>query len=192
MGAVLFYVEHAVRLRDSKTCTEEKAYWLIPGYSLVEYKEIKDIDFSAPKTIKKRLNDMANGEEQVSFKRYSTYPSRSDEEKKNFFERINNSGSEPAILSILLGFAKKYEPSVISKKFPTSMSDLFDVKNVELSLEELQERCKTIIFTVTQNQVENVEKSARLQVKSSKWNYFRSERITASKFRHGITFKKPN
>ena len=72
------------------------------------------------------------------------------------------------------------------------MSDLFDVKNVELSLEELQERCKTIIFTVTQNQVENVEKSTRLQVKSSKWNYFRSERITASKFRHGITFKKPN
>ena len=63
------------------------------------------------------------------------------------------------------------------------MSDLFHVKNVELSLEELQEMCKTVIFTVTQNQVENVENSTRLQGKSSKWNYFKSGRITASKFR---------
>ena len=158
VGIVLIYVEYAVRLRDSKTCTEEKAYSCIPGYSQVEYKEINDIDFSAPKTIKKRLNDMTNGEEQVSFKKYSTYPSPSKEEKKFFFQRINNSGSKPAILSILPGFAKKYEPSVISNKFPTSMSDLFDVENVELSLGELQERCRTIIFTVTQNQVENVVK----------------------------------
>ena len=63
------------------------------------------------------------------------------------------------------------------------MSDLFDTKNVERSHVELQERCKTIIFTVTQNQVENVEKSTRLQVKSCKLNYFRSGRITASKLR---------
>ena len=74
MGAVLFYVEYAIRLRDSKTCTEKKAYWLIPDYSQMEYKEIKGIDFSAPKNKKKRLNDMTNGEEQVLFKRYSTYP----------------------------------------------------------------------------------------------------------------------
>ena len=53
VGAVLFYVEYPVRLRDSKNYTKEKAYWLISGYSQVEYKEIKDIDFSVPKTIKK-------------------------------------------------------------------------------------------------------------------------------------------
>ena len=122
VGAVLFYDEYAVRLRDSKTCTEEKAYWLLPGYSQVEYKKIKDIDFSTPKTMKKRLI------EQVSFKMYSTYPSPSDEEKKKFFERINNSGINPTIVSILPGFAKKFESSVISNIFPTSMSDLFDVK----------------------------------------------------------------
>lgn len=45
----------------------------------MEYREIQDHDFSAPKTIK-RLNDMANGEEQVSFNRYSIYPSPSEEE----------------------------------------------------------------------------------------------------------------
>ena len=40
----------------------------------MEYKKIKGIDFSVRKTIKKRLNGMANnGEDQVSFKRYSTF-----------------------------------------------------------------------------------------------------------------------
>ena len=88
IGSSQVIAKWAVRLRDSKTCTEEKAYWLIPGYSQVEYKEIKDIDFSAPKTIKKRLNDMAIGEEQVSFKRYSTYPSPSDEEKRTLLREL--------------------------------------------------------------------------------------------------------
>ena len=79
-------------------------------------------------------------------------------EKKKFFERINNSGSKLAILSILPGFTKKCKPSAISNKFPPLMSDLFDAKNVELSHGEFQKRCKTIVFTVTQNQAENVEK----------------------------------
>ena len=63
------------------------------------------------------------------------------------------------------------------------MSDLFDAKDVELSHGELQERCQSIIFTVTQNHAENIEKSTHFLVKSSKWNYFRSGRVTASKFR---------
>ena len=46
IGAVLFYTEYATRIRDSKTCTEEKAYWLLPGYHSVEYKEVCNIDFS--------------------------------------------------------------------------------------------------------------------------------------------------
>ena len=32
VGAVLFDVEFAVNLSDSKKCAEEKAYWLLPGY----------------------------------------------------------------------------------------------------------------------------------------------------------------
>ena len=41
---------------DSKTYTEEKAYWLLPGYHSVEYKEVCEIDFSAAKTLKKNLD----------------------------------------------------------------------------------------------------------------------------------------
>ena len=37
VGAVLFYIEFAVNLRGSETCTKEKAYWLLPGYKKVEH-----------------------------------------------------------------------------------------------------------------------------------------------------------
>ena len=53
IGALLFYIAYATRIQDSKTCKEEKAHWLLPGYHSVEYKEVCDIDFSAAKTLKK-------------------------------------------------------------------------------------------------------------------------------------------
>ena len=56
IGPVLFYIEYATRIGDSKNCTEEKAYWPLPGYHSVEYKEVCDIDFSSAKTLKKNLD----------------------------------------------------------------------------------------------------------------------------------------
>ena len=56
-GAVSFYIEYATRTRDSKTCTEERANLLLPGYDSVEYQEVCDIDFSAAKTLKKNLDE---------------------------------------------------------------------------------------------------------------------------------------
>ena len=50
VGAMLFYVEAAVRLRESKTVTEEKANWMLPAaHKDIEYKDVVDIDFTAPK-----------------------------------------------------------------------------------------------------------------------------------------------
>ena len=63
VSAVLFFTEYAIRLRDSKTCTEEKACWFIPGYSQLQYKQIKDIGISVPKNMKMIQNDMDNGED---------------------------------------------------------------------------------------------------------------------------------
>ena len=59
VGAVLFYVEFAVNLRDPETCTEEKAYWLLPGYKKVEYKPVADIDFTSAITILQNMKKQA-------------------------------------------------------------------------------------------------------------------------------------
>ena len=57
VAALLFSIEAVIRIRDSKTVTQEKAYWLLPStIKKVEYKECKDIDFTPAKTMKKELD----------------------------------------------------------------------------------------------------------------------------------------
>ena len=46
-----------MKIRDAKTFTEEKAYWLLPGgVKGVTCSEVSDIDFTAAKTKKKLLD----------------------------------------------------------------------------------------------------------------------------------------
>lgn len=53
VAALLFLIEATVKLRDSKTVTQEKACWMLPtGMSKLEYKECREIDFTAAKTYK--------------------------------------------------------------------------------------------------------------------------------------------
>ena len=55
-GALLFYVEAVTKVRDNKTVTQEKAYWMLPtNCKEVSYKEIADIDFISPGTLRKKL-----------------------------------------------------------------------------------------------------------------------------------------
>lgn len=50
VAALLFLIEETVKLRDSKTVTQEKAYWLLPtALSKVEYRECQKIDFTVTK-----------------------------------------------------------------------------------------------------------------------------------------------
>ncbi|XP_077863509.1 uncharacterized protein LOC144347299 [Saccoglossus kowalevskii] len=62
VAAVLFAVEATVRIRDSKTVTDEKAYWLLPSsLKSVTYKNMNDIDFTSAKTKKKQLDANSPG-----------------------------------------------------------------------------------------------------------------------------------
>ncbi|XP_026113864.1 uncharacterized protein LOC113092475 [Carassius auratus] len=50
VAALLFLIEETVKLRDSTTVTQEKAYWLFPtALSKVEYRECQKIDFTVTK-----------------------------------------------------------------------------------------------------------------------------------------------
>ena len=59
VGTVLFYDEFEVNLRDSKTCTEERAYWLLPGYKQVKYKPVADFNFTSAITINQNMKKQA-------------------------------------------------------------------------------------------------------------------------------------
>ena len=56
VAAILFYLEAAVRIRSSKTVTQEKAYWLLPQRDRALYKPVSNIDFTSSKTKKKKFD----------------------------------------------------------------------------------------------------------------------------------------
>ena len=56
VGAVLFYIETQVKIRESKTVTDEKAYWILPAsMSKVQSKSTAEIDFTSAKSKKRKL-----------------------------------------------------------------------------------------------------------------------------------------
>ena len=54
VAAVLFALDAAVRIRSSKSCTDEKAYWLSPSsLNKAPYSIVGEIDFTSPKSKRK-------------------------------------------------------------------------------------------------------------------------------------------
>ena len=53
VGAVCFYIEFIVRVREKRTVTQDPAYWLLPpAMKKIDYAPLKDIDFTSSKTMK--------------------------------------------------------------------------------------------------------------------------------------------
>ena len=59
VDALLFAIEAAVKIRNSATVTQSKAYWLMPsGVNKVDYLEVDDINFTSLKTRKNSWTDV--------------------------------------------------------------------------------------------------------------------------------------
>ena len=58
VAAVLFYIEYAISLQENKTVTKEKAYWMTPNVREVGYKELKYIDFTLPRSLKRKADEV--------------------------------------------------------------------------------------------------------------------------------------
>ena len=118
VGAVLFYVEFAVNLRDSKTSTEEKAYWLLPGYKKVKYKPVADIDFTSAITFHENMKKEAakSGVHKNNPPRKTTRKP-TDDEISAYYEKLCKCGKKPAVLSIVPGYTKSFEPSLLNSSY---------------------------------------------------------------------------
>ena len=72
VGTLMFKIDAAIRIRESKTVTQEKAYWLLPASkSCVSYSPVSDIDFTSVKSKKKQLDKKSNSYSHL--KRLSLY-----------------------------------------------------------------------------------------------------------------------
>lgn len=187
VGAVMYAIETGARMRDSKTCTEEKSKWLIPSYMKdIPYLPACKMDFTSAKRKHTLLeeNDVvpnASLAEALDLKRNVALPSA--EEKAAFLDNISSSNSKPVILSLIKPFSERFVPKTNSS-LPKPLKEIvYNPDYEKLSLAELQAKSSEVVITLTLEECQAIEKATRQQANSKLWFQQRAGRITASRMK---------
>uniref|UniRef100_A0A3B3TNE0 YqaJ viral recombinase domain-containing protein n=1 Tax=Poecilia latipinna TaxID=48699 RepID=A0A3B3TNE0_9TELE len=187
IGALLFKVEATVRIRGTKTVTDEPAYWILPGNLKKIHAEVgHKIGYSTSASQKKILDQNILAE-------VST-PARRSRPQKRKIPPANLEDLGP-LLDTLLEHAKAVGLSGMEKyytlfthteeqsvKLPLSLASLYHKNIHSHDLSTLLLCCEKYknAAIVTDEQAEAIEKHTRLQHKCSAWYECRAGRITAS------------
>jgi len=198
VGALLFWVEAAVKIRNSKTVTQSPAYWLLPtGIQKVAYEEVRDIDFTSATTKKRKLDESIMSPSPQTPRVARTGGNRSDalepsrEERDMFLKKLYDANTKSVLLSLMPGYAQHYKPASLDVSLPKVLSELYDENCVGMTSEDMQSQCDIIFdkIEVTPSQAAAVEERTRQQASSKDWFRFRTGRITASRL-HAVCHTK--
>ncbi|XP_043227776.1 uncharacterized protein LOC122384449 [Amphibalanus amphitrite] len=179
VASLLWAAEAGVKKRDSLTVTDKKAYWVMPSaVSKVQPKPLRYIQFT-PATSKPKA------------KHHMPVDGPSQGELDSLFKALSQSGSKPAVLSLIEPYAEAYVPESLHSDLPQLVGVVFDKANMELSYDQLVdlglEQMK--IYDTTEKERKTVEEKTRKQAKSSVWFSMRTGRVTASQFKAVCTTK---
>ena len=186
VAALLFAIEAAVRIREIKSVTAEKAYWMLPSsLDKVKYSPVSEIDFDSPQSKKQCLDKQIKVDGKVPVKhtnrQIAAVPAPSENEITNFYSMISQSNTKPAVLSLVAPFSDRYIPACFSEKFPKLMTEYYNEDAWRLpTFDELMQYCKTLQFNISQEQIDNVEEATREQANSEAWYNFKAGRISSS------------
>lgn len=185
IGATLFAVETAVRLRDSQVCTDKKNMWL-PAHSLgAGNKRIRDIDFSSSKKKKQRMDNihLQPASEYVPEGLPQALPSvtpPTEEELEAFHAKLADAGVKPALFMVHPKYSAMFEPPCSNE--PLLLRDLTSPEAHCEDLPALIRRAEKTVteLSISEEMVKSVEQCTREQSKCAKWYAYRAGRITAS------------
>lgn len=189
VGALLFYVDAAVKIKNSKTVTEEPAYWKLPsGLQKVQYKPVKDLNFQSAKAMKKSLDSnitAGSTPRRIGGMVLPDVPPPTEGEIATFLRKLHSSKTASAILAVKEEFSSSYVPKCTEPAFPPLMSELYDEACETLSKNDCLSKCEEIFasMSVTKEQCELTEIETRNQSTNKTWHYLRTGRITASRMK---------
>ncbi|KAK4324852.1 hypothetical protein Pmani_004502 [Petrolisthes manimaculis] len=161
VGAVLFYVDAAVRAREQKTVTQDKAYWLLPkACKKVEYKPISEIDFTSSANRKRKFDaqlcDPTAQSSDTVVKRQScdSVKPPTEAEKTKFLEDLYDHGSRAVILSVTKPFNKAFIPKAVSmaSQLPEPLSVLRKDDSLMKDRSELKKNTESVCIVITEDQ----------------------------------------
>ncbi|XP_077862804.1 uncharacterized protein LOC144344897, partial [Saccoglossus kowalevskii] len=173
VSAILFWMEAAVRIRETKTVTQTKAYWLLPSnVQQVPYQPVCEIDFTSAKFKKKMLDNS------IDASNSSLLATPTADKKQGIGLELTETKS--AVLSVVEPFNSKYIPKAAQETFPKPLTSL---KREDLCLaqyDQLVRECASINLTISEEDVKVIEENTRGQADSKLWFRYRAGRITAS------------
>nr|XP_054755271.1 uncharacterized protein LOC129261235 [Lytechinus pictus] len=183
--AVLFYLETKVRIRDSKTVTQEAAYWKMPSARReVQYMPVHKIDFTSAQSQKRKLDDFVHDSRVRGPSHCHTVqpaaPQPTVDEINDLFTALNTCGKKSVVLSVLPGHCQAFKPA--DTQVP-SLMELYKPEFAELTFNDLLEKSTDVDVSLTQSQADYVEQRTRKQAASKCWFQHRAGRITASKMK---------
>ena len=166
--------------------TQVPCQWLMPSaVSKVPYAELKEIDFTASATKKRRLDERISGltTQSTPAKPRSAYGPSTDQ-INTFYERLHASRTKPAILSLVSPYSNEYVPKKPVLNLPNTLAQLYSEQLSNLSFSDLLKKADEVFkdISCSKEQAFNVEEATREQRNSEVWAKMRSGRITASNF----------
>ena len=182
VAALLWALEAAVRLRETKTPTQVTAYWNTAPVKNTIYSEVASMDFTSPGLKHKQIQC----DKQPEFKklnRESAIPEPTTDELAELWKTLDESSGNPGILAIVPGYCQKFIPSILSDKFPILLPGLRKPECFTMPLHDLVKEGEGLDLSITDTEINNVEKTTQGQSFSKKWFQFRAGRITASKMK---------
>ncbi|XP_077058645.1 uncharacterized protein LOC143711198 [Siphateles boraxobius] len=188
VGALLFKIEVAVRIRGTKTVTDVPAYWMMPSsVDKVQAEVGYKIDFSSGAAKKRALDKCISGESTMSGIRTRvgcTSPCGHTTTLSNLSPllEILHTHSKAVCLSGMEGYYQNYADPVKPRVVPKSLQRLRDPGKDGCELPVLQQHCEglTHMVAVAEAQAVAVEAQTRQQHLSPAWYTSRAGRITAS------------
>ncbi|XP_072047343.1 uncharacterized protein [Amphiura filiformis] len=184
VASLLFAIEYYIRKKEKATVTEEKAYWLVPSVKKVPYAEVVNIDFTSAKTKKKIMDsDKPTERSQVATTPKQMPPTPTASEQQSFLQRLHESGTKSAILSLVQPYSKEFVPKIASKTYPNPLTLLSQPELYGKPYKEISATCQNIDLTVTKQQSRAVERDTKEQARTKLWFAQRAGRITASKMK---------
>ena len=189
IAAVLFYIEAAVRLRGQQTCTQRKYEWIMPSFqNAIEYCRIKDIDFTSAKGKKRKLDEALEfnpslNNDTTQQHAVTEFLANDDSDLDEFYEALSQTGTKPAILSLIHKYSDKYISKSSLAGFPKGLQQLHRTEYMNLQYHELIQACESVNIDVTDDMAKAVERETRGQQHSRLWFKYRAGRVTASRMR---------
>lgn len=184
VAALLFYIEAAVKIRDSKTCTEVPAYWKLPSvFQKASYEELRNIDFASAASMKKKFDKGIHNTVSTPKPAKKTVTPPDDSSVKAFLKALSETNTKPAVLSLIPEYSDSYVPTVLQGGLPNILSELHNENAQTLPYNELLNMCDNIDISVSPEQSAHVEAITREQTNSKAWFRFRAGRVTASRMK---------